>query len=248
MSPTPEPIPVDLTPVTEQLAEMQKQISFLTEQLARQPPQPPALSTRPPPAETAIPPTVGQLPVPVQQLQSPTVQAAYPAQHPQYQQHAPLPQQRPVAYDITPPPNALDLEDAFLAALSQQTTSATVKLVRDYYRLISHCLPLPTEHAPARASPLSAAVKIALLHRLALAMADLSPMDPAFGTCLEWFERVVRLVEPQDAEIAAVFPRVKQMVIGLMDTVLQSMSRDRMGGTVMAHAVHRTVQELRQRS
>jgi hypothetical protein len=138
-------------------------------------------------------------------------------------------------------PSSKDLEDAFLTALSQSSTASTVQLVSDYYHLTEYCLPIPGRppHSlhGSHASPLSAAVKITLLHRLSLALADLPLNDPAFTKCLDWEERVAILVDPAEQETSAFYPRVKEMVLAQMGTLLQKMETEGLGGSGVAYAV-----------
>lgn len=213
------------------MAGMQKQIASLTEQVSRQavapPPQPPAPFTRPPPADVHPLMSPGQVPPPLPAQQRP-VQAAPAHPTPQVQL-----------------PSSKELEDAFLTALSQQTTAATVQLVNDFYHMTEYCLPLParpvqqgaTMPGAAHASPLSAAVKITLLHRLALALGELPLNDLALTRCLDWQERVAIIIDPSAQEVSAYYPRVKEMVLGQMGALLQKMGREGLGESGMAFAV-----------
>ena len=71
------------------------------------------------------------------------------------QPHTPMPPAQP------PMPPAHVLEDVFLSALGDQTTTATVNLVNDHWSMTQGLLPLP----PGK-SPLSPAIILTLLHRV----------------------------------------------------------------------------------
>lgn len=132
---------------------------------------------------------------------------------PQAQQQAPVPQQ-PYVHPLPPPQQ---LEDRFLAALSQQSTIATIELVENHTQYTNQLFP----PAPAR-SPLSPAVLLTLLHRLSVAISASDPTAPApLPQLAQWINLVQKHLDPRDPAIAGYFPRVADVAIPAIRQQLQ---------------------------
>ncbi|WVQ84735.1 hypothetical protein IAT38_006892 [Cryptococcus sp. DSM 104549] len=177
------------------IAEMQKQLVSLNEQVAKS-----AAAAAAPPAH---PNGVAQ----------PAVPPAVPA-HPN---QAPPPQQQQPFYP--PPPSPAQLQDTFLAALGVQTVPATLQLVNDHSGMTEYCLPV----GQGAKSPLSQAVLLTLLHRLATALNELPPSHPLFGRVADWERRSIALIDPKDVNISGYTTRVLGVVQSLVGQVLNAL-------------------------
>ncbi|WVQ94883.1 hypothetical protein IAU59_001968 [Kwoniella sp. CBS 9459] len=116
-------------------------------------------------------------------------------------------------------PSPSQLEDTFLTALGAQTTASTLQLVGEHIGLTEYCLPTQGK------SPLSQAVLLTLLHRLAIALTELTPGHPAFAQVAGWERRTVALLDPKDANIAGYISRVLSVVQGLLGQVISNLQR-----------------------
>ncbi|OCF43692.1 hypothetical protein I317_02444 [Kwoniella heveanensis CBS 569] len=116
-------------------------------------------------------------------------------------------------------PSPSQLEDTFLTALGAQTTASTLQLVGEHIGLTEYCLPTHGK------SPLSQAVLLTLLHRLAIALTELTPGHPAFAQVAGWERRTVALLDPKDANITGYISRVLSVVQGLLSQVLSNLQR-----------------------
>ncbi|WVF67284.1 hypothetical protein IAT40_002034 [Kwoniella sp. CBS 6097] len=116
-------------------------------------------------------------------------------------------------------PSPSQLEDTFLTALGAQTTASTLQLVGEHIGLTEYCLPTQGK------SPLSQAVLLTLLHRLAIALTELTPGHPAFAQVAGWERRTVALLDPKDANITGYISRVLSVVQGLLGQVLSNLQR-----------------------
>ncbi|KAL7424418.1 hypothetical protein Q5752_000101 [Cryptotrichosporon argae] len=131
---------------------------------------------------------------------------------------APVPVRTGVAVAV---PTA-NYDDVFIRALSVNSVQATNQLVREYWAKTDEVLP----SGPGAKSPLSAAVLLTLLHRLALALSELTPGDPTLFILATWEERVAELVDPRDPAIASyvgrVLPTARQLLLAALDRAAQA--------------------------
>lgn len=193
------------------VSELQQQVSALSKQLAKfQAAAPAPTSSRD--ASAAPPASFVSAPAPPAPI-------APIGTHPALSLLSPPVQAAPAPALVAPalPPN---LEDTFLTALQRQTTGATLQLVHDNAPRTDQILPLP----PSK-SPLSQAVLIALVHRVALALAEVPPHEPIFQTAAMWERRAVVLIDARDPSIAGYLPRVVPVVTGALQQVVNSLSR-----------------------
>ncbi|WVR09594.1 hypothetical protein IAU60_006666 [Kwoniella sp. DSM 27419] len=116
-------------------------------------------------------------------------------------------------------PTPSQLEDAFLAALGTQTTAAIVQLVGDHLAVTEYCLPLQGK------SPLSQAVLLTLLHRLAIALVEVSPAQPIFVHIATWEKRTAALIDPRDPNITGYITRVLNVVQTLLGQAMGNLQR-----------------------
>ncbi|KAG9015018.1 hypothetical protein FRB94_007090 [Tulasnella sp. JGI-2019a] len=73
-------------------------------------------------------------------------------------------------------------------------------------------------------SPLSQTVILALIHRLALSLTELSPADDAFKTTLWWLQRCAYSLNPNDNVIAPYIGRVLQTAQNTLNTTVQRLN------------------------
>ncbi|WWD19814.1 hypothetical protein CI109_104278 [Kwoniella shandongensis] len=133
----------------------------------------------------------------------------------------------PVAQPAPPPPapapapgiSPAQLEDIFLSALGNQSTQSTLVLVGQQAHLVDLCLPIQ----PGAKSPLSQAVLLTLLHRLAIALNDVPPNHIMFPQLVSWTRRTSALVDPRDSNIAGYISRVLQVVQGTLNQVINNL-------------------------
>ncbi|KAG8865326.1 hypothetical protein FRB96_000216 [Tulasnella sp. 330] len=128
---------------------------------------------------------------------------------------APAPAPAPHRAEPTPHRNE-DWDSTFLNTLGQNDH----KQIRD---LLSRTPPdsvLPV----GQVSPLSQTVILALIHRLALSLTELSPADDAFKTTLWWLQRCAYSLNPNDNVIAPYIGRVLQTAQNTLNTTVQRLN------------------------
>ncbi|WVW86356.1 hypothetical protein I302_108400 [Kwoniella bestiolae CBS 10118] len=130
-----------------------------------------------------------------------------------HQQPPPPPPTQPAG------PSPSQLEDTFLSALGAQTTASTLQLVNDHLSLTDYCLPSQGK------SPLSQAVLLTLLHRLAIVLSEIPSTHAMFQQVAGWERRTALLVDPKDQNIAGYISRVLSVVQGQLTTVLNNLQR-----------------------
>ncbi|WOO81004.1 uncharacterized protein LOC62_03G004532 [Vanrija pseudolonga] len=196
------------------ISELQKQVASLSAQLARSPSPAPAPAPAPVPVQAAqgfrAPPAATVPPL----LSPPPPQHHQPRLSISGQLGSQLGGGAPPQQQTSSP---VQLEDAFLAALHQQTVQSTLKLVAEYASRTEQVLPQP----PNR-SPLSQAVLLTLLHRLSAALnsGELSPHDQLYQTVVLWEHRAVVLIDPHDPAISQYFNRVASLVADALQSVV----------------------------
>ncbi|OCF61584.1 hypothetical protein L486_01236 [Kwoniella mangroviensis CBS 10435] len=189
-----------LKTMSTSIAELQKQVAVLTEHLK---------SGHSGSAPNGI--------IPALQPQPPSHQSSTFAPPPAHHQPPPPP---PAAIPAEPSgPSPSQLEDTFLSALGAQTTASTLQLVVDHLALTDYCLPNQGK------SPLSQAVLLTLLHRLAIVLSEIPSTHSMFQQVAGWERRTALLVDPKDQNIAGYISRVLSVVQGQLTTVLNNLQR-----------------------
>ncbi|KAK8853387.1 hypothetical protein IAR55_004091 [Kwoniella newhampshirensis] len=186
MSPVPVPPQANndhlLRSMTTSISELQKQIASLSEQFAK---------------FSAAPITAPHLNGIISQSVPPPPLAP------------PAVAQVPSGIPTAPPGISIpQLEDIFLTALGNQSTASTLQLVGEQSHLADFCLPIQ----PGLRSPLSQAVLLTLLHRLAIALNEIPPNHPMWLQTASWARRTASLIDPRDSNIAGFISRVLQVV------------------------------------
>ncbi|WWC72202.1 uncharacterized protein I206_106162 [Kwoniella pini CBS 10737] len=195
-----------LKTMSTSIADLQRQITALSEQLKAPASHGPngvvspnnAGFVAPPPPSHGLPPHVPQHP---------------PHLSSQPLSHVPPPAAQPSG------PSPSQLEDTFLAALGAQTTASTLQLVADHLALTDYCLPTNGK------SPLSQAVLLTLLHRLAIVLSEIPGSHSMFAQVAGWERRTALLVDPKDQNIAGYIARVLSVVQGQLNSVLNNLQR-----------------------
>ncbi|WWC64793.1 uncharacterized protein I303_107405 [Kwoniella dejecticola CBS 10117] len=201
-----------LKSMSTSIADLQKQIATLSEQMksASIPSHgpngmvSPSVSgfVPPPPPSHGLPPHIPQPPPP-----------SHLSPQPSSTSHPPSGPTQPTG------PTSSQLEDTFLSALGAQTTSSTLQLVADHLALTDYCLPTNGK------SPLSQAVLLTLLHRLAIVLSEIPGSHSMFAQVAGWERRTAILIDPKDQNIAGYIARVLSVVQGQLNTVLNNLQR-----------------------
>ncbi|KAG8981882.1 hypothetical protein FRC05_000024 [Tulasnella sp. 425] len=119
-----------------------------------------------------------------------------------------------------PPPQPArteDWDDTFLTTLGLHDQ-------QKLRELLNRCPPdvvMPTSGQP---SPLSQTVILALIHRLALSLTEVSPADDMFKTSLWWLQRSAYVLNPNDNVIAPYIGRVLQTAVSTLNTTGQRLN------------------------
>ncbi|WRT70042.1 uncharacterized protein IL334_007036 [Kwoniella shivajii] len=179
------------------IAELQKQVLTLSEHI-KSAPTAPTPSAHAPGPNGALSPSVPAV--------FPTTSSAPP----------PLPPQPPVGLSV---PSASHLEDTFLSALGAQNTSSTLRLVADHLAITEYCLPNQGK------SPLSQAVLLTLLHRLAIVLSEIQSTHSMFAQVVGWERRTALLVDPKDQNIASYISRVLSVVQSQLTMVMNNLQK-----------------------
>ncbi|KIO26110.1 hypothetical protein M407DRAFT_243825 [Tulasnella calospora MUT 4182] len=134
-----------------------------------------------------------------------------PSHHPNNIQQAapPLPQPQPARTE--------DWDDTFLTTLGLHDQ-------QKLRELLQRCPPdvvMPTGGQP---SPLSQTVILALIHRLALSLTEVSPADELFKASLWWLQRSAYALNPNDNVIAPYIGRVLQTAVSTLNTTGQRLN------------------------
>jgi len=133
----------------------------------------------------------------------------------------PPPQSIPtvVSPPIQAPPAPVRVEDwdsTFLTTLGQNDH----KQLRDLLSRSPPDVVLPV----SQPSPLSQTVILALIHRMAISLTELSPADDAFKTTLWWLQRSALSLNPKDNVIAPYISRVLQTAQSTLNTTVQRLN------------------------
>jgi len=122
----------------------------------------------------------------------------------------------PAAQAPAPAPAPVRVEDwdsTFLNTLGQNDQ----KQIRDLLARSPPDVVLPV----GQTSPLSQTVILALIHRLALSLTELSPADDAFKNTLWWLQRCAYSLKPNNIVIAPYINRVLQTAQNTLSTTIQ---------------------------
>jgi len=114
------------------------------------------------------------------------------------------------------PPRVDDWDGTFLGTLGQNDPKA----IRDLLARSPPDVVLPV----GQTSPLSQTVILALVHRLALSLVELSPADDAFKNTLWWLQRSAYSLKPSDNIIAPYIGRVLQTAQSTLNTTMQRLN------------------------
>jgi len=142
------------------------------------------------------------MPPPIQQPLGPPPQTLLPVNIPQ-QQHVQQPR-----HD--------DWDDTFLNVLGLHDQAKLRELLSR--------TPPDVAMPSGQPSPLSQTVILALIHRLALSLTELSPADEAFKTQLWWLQRTAYSLNPNDNIIAPYIGRVLQTAVSTLNTTAQRLN------------------------
>ncbi|TFK54827.1 hypothetical protein OE88DRAFT_1622996 [Heliocybe sulcata] len=138
--------------------------------------------------------------------------AAPQASHPV----APPPAAPPVALGQTPPVQNEEWDDTYLAVLGTQDPRQLRELMARSNPEIIMPLTGPT--------PLSQAVVLTLVHRLAAAVGETSPVDETFKSSLWWLQRAASVLNTNDPLISPYIARVLPNVQSMLNTTKQRIS------------------------
>jgi len=109
-----------------------------------------------------------------------------------------------------------DWDSTFLNTLGQNDH----KQLRDLLSRSPPDVVLPV----GQSSPLSQTVILALIHRMAMSLTELSPADDAFKTTLWWLQRSAYSLNPKDNVIAPYIGRVLQTAQSTLNTTVQRLN------------------------
>jgi hypothetical protein len=142
----------------------------------------------------------------------PTGIAAPQASHPA----APPPPPPPPLSQRTPPAKQEEWDDTYLAVLgTQEARQLRELLARSNPEIV---MPL---NAPG---PLSQAVILTLLHRLAAIIGETPPSDESFKSSLWWLQRAASALNTNDPLISPYIPRVVPNVQQMLNTTKQRLT------------------------
>ncbi|KAG8993259.1 hypothetical protein FRB90_000740 [Tulasnella sp. 427] len=133
-----------------------------------------------------------------------------PSHHPNNIQQTAPPQPPPQ------PARTEDWDDTFLSTLGLHDQQKLRELL--------HRCPPDVVMPTGQPSPLSQTVILALIHRLALSLTEVSPADELFKTSLWWLQRSAYALNPNDNVIAPYIGRVLQTAVTTLNTTGQRLN------------------------
>ncbi|KAH8108132.1 hypothetical protein BXZ70DRAFT_39589 [Cristinia sonorae] len=171
------------------------------------PPQPQQLSYGPPPPQQQAPPPMQHGP-----WFAPTQIAAPQASHPT----APPPVPSQTLIRTPPPVQSEEWDDTYLAVLGSQDP----RQLRELLARTNPDLVMPLNGH----GPLSQAVVLTLVHRLAQLIGEVPPSDESFKSSLWWLQRASTILKTSDPLISPYVSRVMPSVQSMLNTTKQRLA------------------------